>query len=76
MKLFVGLRTKTYSYLKDNKDEDKEAEDTKKCIVKRKLKLKSYENCLKAAQTENKTNHLEKSKSGLHSPKFLRIHKK
>ena len=31
MKEILGLRAKTYSYLKDNNDEDKEAKDTKKC---------------------------------------------
>ena len=30
MKEFVGLRAKTYGYLKDNNDEDKKAESTKK----------------------------------------------
>ena len=34
MKEFVGLRAKTYSYLKDNYDEDKKAKDTKKCVIK------------------------------------------
>ena len=29
MKIFVGLRGKTYSYLKDNNDEDKKAKGTK-----------------------------------------------
>ena len=29
MKEFVGLRTKTYSYLKDNNNEDKKAKGTK-----------------------------------------------
>ena len=29
MKDFVGLRTKTYSYLKDNNNEDKKAKGTK-----------------------------------------------
>ena len=29
MKKFVGLKTKTYSYLKDNNDEDKEAKGKK-----------------------------------------------
>ena len=37
MKEFVGLRAKTYSYLKDNNDEDKKAKGTKKCIIKRKF---------------------------------------
>ena len=29
MREFVGLRAKTYSYLKDTNDEDKKAKDTK-----------------------------------------------
>ena len=31
MKEFVRLKAKTYSYLKDNNDEDKKVKDTKKC---------------------------------------------
>ena len=34
MKEFVRLRTKIYSYLKDNNDEDKTAKGTKKCVIK------------------------------------------
>ena len=30
--------------------------------MKRKLKFQDYENCLEAAQVENKINHLEKKK--------------
>ena len=30
MKEFVGLRAKTYNYLKENNDEDKKAKETKK----------------------------------------------
>ena len=62
MKEFVGLRAKTYSYLKGNNGEDKEAKGPKKCVIKRKLKFQDYENCLEAAQIENKINHLEKNK--------------
>ena len=62
MKEFVGLRAKTYSYLKDNNDEDKKAKGTKKCVIKRKLKFEDYKNCLEAAQIENKINHLENNK--------------
>ena len=58
MKKFVGLRAKTCSY----NDEDKKAKDTKKCVIKRKLKFKDYKKCLKASQIENKINHLEKKK--------------
>ena len=39
MKKFVGLRTKTYSYLINGGSEDKKAKGTKKCLIKRKLKF-------------------------------------
>ena len=32
MTKFVGLRLKTYSYLKDDDSEHKKAEGTKKCV--------------------------------------------
>ena len=54
MKKFVGLRAKTYSYLKENNDEYKKAKGAKRCVIKRKLKSKDYRKCLKAAQTEIK----------------------
>ena len=60
MKEFLGLRAKTYSYLKDSNDEDIKAKGTKICVIKRKLKSQDYKNCLEAAQIENKINHSEK----------------
>ena len=60
MKEFVGLRARTYSYLKENYDEDKKAKGTEKCAIKRKLKLQDYKNCLKAAQVDRKVKYLEK----------------
>ena len=57
---FVGLRAKTYTYLKDNNDEDKKAKGTKKCVMKGKLKFQYYENCLRATRIENEINYLEK----------------
>ena len=63
MKQFLGLRAKTYSYLKDNNDEDKKAKGTKKCVIKRKIKARDYKkNCLKSSQIENIINFLEKNK--------------
>ena len=50
MKEFVRLRTKTYSYLKDNNDEDKKAKGTKNCIIERKLKFEDYSNLLEPSQ--------------------------
>ena len=39
MRKFVGLWSKTYSYLRNDGSEDKKAEDTKNCVIKRKLKI-------------------------------------
>ena len=47
---FVGLRAKTYSYLREKHDEDKKVKGTKKCVINRKLKFKGYNNCLRASQ--------------------------
>ena len=80
IKEFAGLGTKTYSYLKDNIDEDKKPKGRKKFVIKRKLKFEDYKNCLKAAQIENEINHLEKNKIDVDSlkedKKQKRIHKK
>ena len=43
---FVALRPKTYSYLMDNGNSDKEAKGTKKCAIKRKLKFNDCKGCL------------------------------
>ena len=69
MDKFAGLRAKTHIYLKDNNDEDKNTEGTKKCVIKRKLKFEDYKNCLEALQIENKINHLEKNKIDVNSLK-------
>ena len=39
MTKFLGLRAKTYSYLIDDSSKDKKAKGTKKCVIKRKLKI-------------------------------------
>ena len=59
MTKFFGLGGKTYIYLIDDGSEDKNAKSTKKCVIKRKLKFKNYQNCLEATQLDNKINHLE-----------------
>ena len=61
MTKFVGLKEKTYSYLIDDGSEDKKAKDTKKCVIKRKLKFENYKNCLEATQLDNKIKYLEKN---------------
>ena len=61
MTQFFGLIAKTCSQLIDDNSEDKKAKDTKKCLIKRKLKFENYKNYLEATQLENKTNYLEKN---------------
>ena len=46
MRKFVGLRTKSYSNLIDDGSEDKKAKDTKKNVIKRKLRFENNKNCL------------------------------
>ena len=61
LKKKFGIRAKTYSYLKDNNDDDKKAKDTKSFVSKRKFKFNDYKKCLKVSQIENMiTNCLEK----------------
>ena len=61
MKKLVGLKVKTYSYLRDDGSEDKKAKSTQKSVIKRKLTVEDYKNCLEVTQLENKINHLEKN---------------
>ena len=53
MKKTVRLWPKTFSYLKDDDDDYKNAKGTKRFVVKRKLKFEDCKNCLKASQIEN-----------------------
>ena len=69
MKEFVGLKAKTYSYLKDNNDEDKEAKGIKECATKRKIKFEDYKNCLETAQIYKRISHLERNIIDVGSPR-------
>ena len=62
MSEFIGLRAKAYSYLIDNNDEDKRAKNPKMCVMKRKIKLEDYKNCLEATQLDNRIKDLKKMK--------------
>ena len=46
MTKFVALRPKAYSYLTDDGKEDKKSKETKKCVIKRRLKFDDYKDCL------------------------------
>ena len=54
---FPALRSKTFSYLTDDNDENKKAKSKKKkhknCIIKLKLKFGGYQNCLEVTQLQN-----------------------
>ena len=46
MTKFAALRPKTYSYLMDHGNSDKNTKGTKKCVIKRVLKFNDYKDCL------------------------------
>ena len=57
----------------------KKAKGTKKCVIKRKLKLQDYKNCLEVAQIEKKNtkmfnfNYITKEDIKEHNPKWSEI---
>ena len=53
---FAALKSKMYGYLTDDKDENKKAKGTKKCVIKRKPKFEDYTSCLEATQLVNEIN--------------------
>ena len=61
MKEFPGLRWKTYSWLKDNNNEDRKPKGSKS-VSSKKLRFQDYKNCLEAAEIGNKINHSAKNK--------------
>ena len=46
MKVFVGVRSNTWAYLMDNNSENKKVKGTKKCIIKKGIVVKNYEDCM------------------------------
>ena len=47
MTKFAAPRAKTYSYLMGDNREVKKTKETKKCVIKRMLKLNDYKNCVR-----------------------------
>ena len=63
MKKVVGLRAKSYSYVKENYEEHKKAEGTKKkASWKEILSLETIKKSLKATKIENRINYFENKK--------------
>ena len=65
---------KINNYLIDDVSGDKTAKRTKKCVIKGKLKIENYKNCLEKTQLENKINHLENNKT--YKDSFFRYKRK
>ena len=42
----MGTQNKTYEYLLDDDSEHKKAKETKKCVMKGKLMVENYNDCL------------------------------
>ena len=70
---FCRIKSKNWQLLKDDDSEDEKVKGTKKCVIKGKLKFKSYENCLKVNQYSNKIKNLEKNKIGIDSIRKIRM---
>ena len=49
----------------------KKAKGTEKCVIKRKLKVENFKNCLEATQLDHKINYLEKNEMNIDSLKKI-----
>ena len=56
MTKYATLKPQKDSYLADNSNENKKAKGTKVYLIKRKLKIEDYKNCLEANGLENEIN--------------------
>ena len=74
IKEFVGLRSKMYSYIKDNKKGEKTAKGIKKNIIKNKIKHTDYKNVLfKNRQMQHTMKTIRSSKHQLGSYEINKI---
>ena len=67
IKEFVGLKVKTYSYLKDNNDEYKKAKETKSFVIKRKLKFEYYKKLFRSSSNREKNTLFKKKQTDVDS---------
>ena len=70
---FAALRTKAYSYLIDDGNNDKKAKGTKKCVIKGILKFNDYKDCLFKNEIISKSQ--QRFKSEAHSVYIKEINK-
>ena len=71
---FVGLKSKMYSYVKDNNKEVKTAKGNKKCIVKKDIKHEDYKNTLfNKMQMHHKMKTIRSDKHQLNSYEINKV---
>ena len=70
---FVALRPKIYSYLTYDCEEDKKAKGTKKCVIKRRLKLNDYKDCLLNNQIVLKSQQFNNERHDLYTVEINKI---
>ena len=54
-------KSKTPCYLIDDGSEGRNAKNTKRYVIKRKIKFEDYESCWKATQIENEKKNIQKN---------------
>ena len=62
MMKFISLAAKTSNHLVYDGDENKNAKDTKICVINQKLKFEDYKNFLGVTQLGNEINYPEENK--------------
>lgn len=60
---FDALRSKTYSFLIDDRSENQRAKSTKQYVMQRERKFEDYQNCTKVNRLDNKINYLENNET-------------
>ena len=71
---FAALRPKIYSYLMDDGGSDEKTKGTKKCVIKRRLKLNGYKDCLLNNEIILKSQQIFKSEAHkVYTDKFNKI---
>ena len=67
---FLRLRPKTdCSLIDDGFEHQERGKDTKKCLIKRKLKFENHENCLRAFELNDRINYLERKEISINNLK-------
>lgn len=58
---FLVQRSKAYSYLTEDSGKENKAKETKRCVMKRKLRFEHYKRYLYTASLQNEINYLQEN---------------